>query len=446
MCTTPKSVFVTVRRCLHPFPTPRSRESPRVPHSRSFTPHQAVFSAVAATSSAANGSPARGWDLSPFTGVTTCAPVPVVLQPATDNSTYSVSMYGDSSVANSLNAYVKDGQVWVENTAPFNTANGVGVVITMPPGQLASITNKGLGGSASLTAVSGFTPATLTVDTVAGSGPTVLGINNSTSAMFVSHASSSNMTVAGEIGTVNFSTGSGASGTASFNAVATGANLLVASATQSVYVGGLTDVTVQGSSLGQVTVSNGTCSLSSGTCTTVPPLAVQNVTMPVFTGASVAQICSCSGGCQNPPPPPPPRPSPQPSPKPPSPSPRPTGQDCSSTGPNCKACCERKLNSWGGAAYYQDSSCWPFPTSNCNVSPSPTPSPTPPPPTPSPVGTRCSSTGPSNCQECCANKYQTSNQEYYADPSCTNPRSNCYYSPFATPPNGFLGGRKLMDA
>ena len=160
---------------------------------------------IAATR-AQTGTPARGWNLSSFTGVNACAPVPVVVKPAADNATYAVSIYGDAAVANSLNAYVKDGQVYVENTAPFNTANPVGIVLTMPSDKLEAVYNRGTGGSASLTAISGFTPSTMTVDTIPGSGPTVLGINNATSSIYVSHASSSDLRISGSIGTVDFST------------------------------------------------------------------------------------------------------------------------------------------------------------------------------------------------------------------------------------------------
>ena len=383
--------------------------------------YQAVAASIA-SASAQSSSPARGWNLDPFTGVNACAPVPVVLQPAADNTTYSVSIFGDSSAANALNAWVKDGQVYVENTAAFTTANPVGLVLTMPADKLASINNKALGGSASLTAVSGFTPSTLTVETVAGAGPTVLGLNNATSSLFINHAASSPLNVTGDVGTINFSTTSGASGAASFNAVADQVSLSVASSAQSVYVGGVLNVAVQGSSLGAVTVSNGTCSLSSGSCTQVPPLAVGTVAAPTFTGASVAQICTCSGGCANPPPPPPspsPRPpSPSPSPRPPSPTPPPVGSQCSSTGPNnCVGCCQRKLDQYGGYQYWQDSSCY-MPTSSCYV-PARSPS-----PKPSPVGGSCATVSPSSYDACCAQNPR--------DPSC--PQSN----------NGFIG-RKMLE-
>jgi len=381
--------------------------------------YQAVAASIA-SASAQLSSPARGWNLDPFTGVNACAPVPVVLQPAADNATYSVSIFGDSSAANALNAWVKDGQVYVENKAAFTTANPVGLVLTMPADKLASINNKALGGSASLTAVSGFTPSTLTVETVAGAGPTVLGLNNATSSLFINHAASSTLNVTGDVGTINFSTTSGASGAASFNAVADQVSLSVASSAQSVYVGGVLNVAVQGSSLGAVTVSNGTCSLSSGSCTEVPPLAVGTVAAPTFTGASVAQICTCSGGCANPPPPPPsqsPRP-PSPSPRPPSPTPPPVGNQCSSTGPNnCVACCQRKLDQYGGYQYWQDSSCY-RPTSNCYV-PARSPS-----PRPAPVGGSCATVSPSSYDACCA--------QNPSDPSC--PQSN----------NGFIGRKMLV--
>lgn len=403
---------------------PPSLSSPG-PHTLDSFRLQAFAMSIAAVH-AQNGNPARGWKLNAFTQVNSCAPVPVVVQPSSDNS-YTVSMYGEPSVANSLNAFVKDGQVYVENTAPFNTAKGVGVVLTMPADKLSSVTNKGVGGAASLTAVSGFTSPVMTINTVAGSGPTVLGINNANSSIYISHASSTNLSVLGEVSTIDFSTTGSSSGNASFNAVADAANINVASKLQAVYVGGAQNVLVTGSSVGATTFSNGTCTLSSGSCTEVPPRAVEQVTVPTFKGAAVAQICSCSGGCRNPPPPPPPPPQPKPSP----PTPSPLGRDCASTGPNCVQCCQNKRNN-SPLAYFNDASCqfggacWSRPTP-----------PTPPTPTPQPVGNSCSSTGP-NCQECCQAKYYNDRSAYNKDKSC-QPGGVCEWQPYST---GFIG-RKL---
>lgn len=382
---------------------------------------------IAATR-AQTGTPARGWNLSSFTGVNACAPVPVVVKPAADNATYAVSIYGDAAVANSLSAYVKDGQVYVENTAPFNTANPVGIVLTMPSDKLEAVYNRGTGGSASLTAISGFTPSTMTVDTIPGSGPTVLGINNATSSIYVSHASSSDLRISGSIGTVDFSTTANSGGNAAFNTVSDTANLSVASKLQNVYVGGAQDVLVTGSSLGATSVSNGTCSLTSGSCTQVPPLAVEAVTMPTFKGASVAQICSCSG-CVNPPPPPQPKPAPPP-PSPPQPRPTPPpGNSCISTGPNCQQCCQNKRDN-NRLAWLNDSSCQ-F-GGACWSRPSP-PTP-PPPPSPTPLGSSCASTGP-DCQQCCQQKYYTNRRAYNNDKSCQD-GGVCEWSPYST---GFIG-------
>ena len=386
-----------------------------------------TFAVSIAAAHAQTGSPARGWKLDAFTGVTACAPVPVVVKPSPDG-TFTVSIYGDAGVANSLNAYVKDGQVYVENNAPFNTANPVGVVLTMPADKLEAVTNKGIGGSASLTALSGFTPSAITVNTIAGSGPTVLGINNATSSIYVSHASSTDLRVSGQVGTIDFSTTGSSSGNAAFNAVSTAANLNVASQLQNVYVGGAQDVLISGSSVGTTTYSNGTCSLSSGSCTEVPPQAVVEVTMPTFKGASVAQVCSCSGGCVNPPPPPQPKPSPPPPQPKPSPPP---GSSCSSTGPNCQQCCQDKRNR-NYVAWLNDSSCQ-F-GGACWSRPSP---PTPPTPTPTPVGSSCSSTGP-GCEQCCQDKYYANRRAYNNDSSCQQ-GGVCEWAPYST---GFIG-RKL---
>ena len=401
----------------------------RFSRSPRFPPPQTLATSIAATR-AQNGTPARGWKLESFTGVNTCAPVPVVIKPATDSTTYTINIYGDATVANSLNAYVKDGQVYVENTAPFNTAKPVGIVLTMPSDSLEAVNNKGIGGSASLTAVSGFKPSTVTVNTIAGSGPTVLGINNATSAIYISHASSTDLRISGEVGTIDFSTTGTSSGNAVFNAVSNTANLDVASKLQNVYVGGAQDVLVTGSSLGATTYSNGTCSLSSGLCTQVAPQAVEGVEMPTFKGASVAQICSCSGGCVNPPPPPQPKPSPPPPPPPqPRPSP-PPGSSCISTGPNCQQCCQNKRNS-NRLAWLNDSSCQ-F-GGACWSRPTPSP-PTPPPPTPTPLGSSCASTGP-DCQQCCQQKYYTDRAAYNNDKSCQK-GGVCEWAPYST---GFIG-------
>lgn len=324
--------------------------------------------------------------VSSFDTVQQCSPVQVVLIPSDDDSVYKVDFIGDSSIVDNLNAYVKDGALNIENTGLFATQSPVGVRVTMPAAALKAIVNKGQGGSSSLTAVSGFTGDAFTIQTQPFTGPTTLGLVNGSSDLKISHASNTFLNVTGSMGTVDLVTLEN-SGDVVLNQVGVKANVLAASTSATVYIGGPGTLMITGNASNGIQYSNGTCDLNQGSCTKIEPIEVQNITEPAFTGAVVGQLCSCDNGCVSPPPPPP----------------TPVGSQCISTGPdNCRACCLRKLYD---DTMTSDNSCF---TAEC--------SPFVAPPAPPMPGSQCISTGPANCRACCWTKVL--NGMYFSDPSC----------------------------
>jgi len=336
------------------------------------------------------------WFLNSFSTIKQCSPIQVNVVPSADD-TYKVDFIGDASVVKNLNAYVKDGELNIENTGIFKSSNPVGIRVSMPASALTTVYAQGPG---SMTMLPGLSAEVMTVQTQQYSGPLTVGVNNTAAKVAITHASTAPLNVSGLVGSVQFSS-SEKTGPVVLNAVGSSANVNVQGGANTVYIGGPSDLKITGTSSNPALIqySDGTCDLFQGaSCTKVPAIPVQQVTEQIFTGASSGQICSCGGGCVTPTPPP-----------------SSVGSQCISTGPNnCKGCCERKLLQGDMSS---DSSCFTF---ECSPFVAPPSSPKP--------GSECASTGPA-CRECCWNKVLSG--QYSSDPSC----QTLQCSPFLpTPP------------
>ena len=195
---------------------------------------------------------------SSFDTVQQCSPIQVTIVPSDD--LFQVDLIGDSDIVDKINVYVKDGTLNVENTGIFGTESPVGVRVTMPASALKSIINKGQGGSSSLTALSGFSGGSISVQTGQFTGPTTLGLVNGSSNLKILHASNAFLNVTGSMGSVELVTLQG-SGDVVLNQVSTSADLLTQSSTGTVYIGGLQGLAISGNASNGVTYSNGTCDL-----------------------------------------------------------------------------------------------------------------------------------------------------------------------------------------